>query len=81
MACARYSVAVGQRWYYPDSLGRLYGAVTELLGLRAGSEEHKVQWQSTSGDARFVEKFRELVSDNARLDASYFTGLAACAVD
>ncbi len=63
-----------KEWYYPDSLGRLYGAVTELLGLRAGSEEHKIQWLSTSGDARYVEKFGEVVSDNARLDASYFTG-------
>jgi len=63
-----------KEWYYPDSLGRLYGAVTELLGLRAGAEEHKVQWLSTSGDGRYLDKFRELVSDTARLDASYFTG-------
>lgn len=63
-----------KEWYYPDSLGRLYGSVTELLGLRAGSEEHKVQWLSTSGDGRYVEEFGKVVSDNARLDASYFTG-------
>lgn len=63
-----------KEWYYPDSLGRLYGSVTELLGLRAGSEEHKVQWLATSGDGRYIEKFGEVVSDNARLDSSYFTG-------
>jgi carbamoyltransferase len=63
-----------KEWYYPDSLGRLYGAVTELLGLRAGSEEHKVQWLSTSGDGRYLDKFREIVTDNARLDASFFIG-------
>jgi carbamoyltransferase len=63
-----------KEWYYPDSLGRLYGSVTELLGLRAGSEEHKVQWLSTSGDDRYVEKFGQIVSDNTRLDASFFTG-------
>ncbi len=61
-------------WYYPDSLGRLYGAVTELLGFRAGGEEHKVQWLSASGDARFVPVFRAMVSDAARLDPSYFDG-------
>ena len=36
--------------YYPDSLGDLYGRVTELLGFRANAEEHKVQWLSTAGD-------------------------------
>ena len=63
-----------KEWYYPDSLGRLYGSVTELLGLRAGAEEHKVQWLATSGDARYLDKFQEIVSANARLDASFFTG-------
>ncbi len=61
-------------WYYPDSLGRLYGAVTELLGFRAGADEHKVQWLSTSGDERFAALFREMVSDAARLDPSFFDG-------
>jgi carbamoyltransferase len=61
-------------WYYPDSLGRLYGAVTELLGFRAGADEHKVQWLSTSGDERFTGLFREIVSESARLDPSFFDG-------
>src|SRR6185295_5272876 len=51
-----------KEWYFPDSLGRLYGAVTELLGFRAGADEHKVQWLSTSGDERYVPLFREIVS-------------------
>jgi carbamoyltransferase len=34
--------------YYPDSLGDLYGRVTELLGFGAGADEHKVQWLSTA---------------------------------
>jgi carbamoyltransferase len=65
---------VEREWYYPDSLGRLYGAVTELLGFHAGADEHKVQWLSTSGDDRFRAVFREMVSDAARLDASFFDG-------
>ena len=60
--------------YYPDSLGRLYGAVTQLLGYRAGAEEHKVQWQSASGDERYAPLFREVVSASARLDPSFFDG-------
>ncbi|MFM2125063.1 MAG: hypothetical protein RL328_1514 [Acidobacteriota bacterium] len=63
-----------REWYFPDSLGRLYGAVTEILGFRPGAEEHKVQWLSTFGDDRHLALFREVVSDNARLDASYFDG-------
>ncbi len=63
-----------KEWYYPDSLGRLYRAVTELLGFRAGADEHKVQWLSASGDERFAPVFRELVSDAARLDRSFFDG-------
>lgn len=63
---------VDREWYYPDSLGRLYGAVTELLGYRSGAEEHKVQWLSASGDERYAAHFRELISDSARLDRSFF---------
>jgi len=38
--------------YYPDSLGDLYGRVTELLGFAAGADEHKVQWLSTADDGK-----------------------------
>ena len=67
-------IHVDREWYYPDSLGRLYGAVTELLGYRKNAEEHKVQWLSTSGDERYAPAFREVVSEAARLDRSYFDG-------
>ena len=73
-AAAGTQIQVDREWYYPDSLGRLYGAVTELLGYRAGAEEHKVQWLSTSGDDRYAAVFREIISDAARLDPSYFDG-------
>jgi carbamoyltransferase len=63
-----------REWYFPDSLGRLYGAVTELLGFKAHADEHKVQWLSASGDERFAGLFREIVSDSARLDPSFFDG-------
>ena len=61
-----------KEWYYPDSLGRLYSAVTTLLGFRAGADEHKVQWLSASGDERFVALFREIVSPGARLNPAFF---------
>jgi carbamoyltransferase len=69
-----HQIQVEREWYYPDSLGRLYGAVTALLGFRAGAEEHKVQWLSATGDGRYASLFRDMVSESARLDASFFDG-------
>jgi carbamoyltransferase len=65
---------IEKEWYYPDSLGRLYGAVAELLGFRARADEHKVQWLSTSGDDRFAPVFAEILAEPPRLDASFFDG-------
>ncbi len=67
-------IVLEREWYYPDSLGHLYSAVTELLGFRARFDEHKVQWLSASGDDRYADAFRATVTDAARLDASYFDG-------
>jgi len=67
-------IQVEKEWYYPDSIGRLYGAVTELLGFRPRADEHKVQWLSTSGDELCVALFREILQPSARLDASFFDG-------
>src|ERR1700722_1288954 len=61
--------------YYPDSLGDLYGRVTELLGFRANAEEHKVQWLSTAGDAgKYLTIFEDILPNPAwpRLDRRYF---------
>jgi carbamoyltransferase len=69
---SRNELRLDKDWYYPDSLGRLYGAVTELLGFHAGADEHKVQWLSASGDERYAELFREIVSESARLTPSFF---------
>jgi carbamoyltransferase len=65
-----------QEFYAPDSPGDLYGRVTELLGLEANADEHKVQWISVRGDDRYKDLFLEILglSDSApRLDRSYFT--------
>jgi carbamoyltransferase len=62
--------------YYPDSLGDLYGRVTELLGFRANLEEHKVQWLSAAGDDRFRDLFLDIMpvrnGEWPRLDRSFF---------
>jgi carbamoyltransferase len=62
--------------YSPDSLGELYGRVTELLGFEANADEHKVQWLSAAGDDRFHSLFLEMLSasngDWPRIDRSYF---------
>lgn len=62
--------------YYPDSLGDLYGRVSELLGFHANLEEHKVQWLSASGDERYRDLFLEIMpmrdAEWPRLDRSFF---------
>jgi len=67
-----------QELYYPDSLGDLYGRVTELLGFQPGADEHKVQWLSTSGDGRFQDLFLEILASSdgqwPRMDRSFFDG-------
>src|SRR5438034_5047273 len=61
--------------YYPDSLGDLYGRVTELLGFKSGADEHKVQWLSVTGDDRFRDLFLEIMpvktGDWSRMDRSF----------
>jgi carbamoyltransferase len=61
--------------YAPDSIGDLYGRVTELLGFEANTDEHKVQWLSITGDARFKDLFTEILSvtdTGLHLDRSFF---------
>jgi carbamoyltransferase len=62
--------------YFPDSLGDIYGRVTELLGLDANADEHKVQWLSARGDARCLDLFLEILNlsdDGPRPDRSFFS--------
>lgn len=63
--------------YYPDSLGDLYGRVTELLGFTPNADEHKVQWLSTAGDDRHVDLFLEILQSGnggwPRVDRSFFS--------
>jgi len=68
-------LTLDQEQYLADSLGDLFGRVTELLGFTANEEEHKVQWLSVSGDDRFRELFLEILclSDaGPRIDRSFF---------
>ncbi len=62
--------------YFPDSLGDLYGRVTELLGFHANADEHKVQWLSTAGDTSLKPLFEEILNVDAhgwpRFDRSFF---------
>lgn len=65
-------IQLEKEWQSPDSPAALYSAVAQLLGFRAGADEHKVQWLSASGDDRFVKLFREVMSEPGHPDASYF---------
>lgn len=62
--------------YFPDSVGDLYGRVTEFLGFISRADEHKVQWMSAAGDDRFTALFEEILGYQSEswptLDRSYF---------
>jgi carbamoyltransferase len=45
---------------YPDSIGELYGRVTELLGFQPRADEHRVQWLSATGEPHHAEVFRNV---------------------
>ena len=64
--------------HFPNSLGLLYGAVTEFLGFRFASGEGKVMGVAPYGDPqRFIKEFRDIVKTKPEgeyeIDLSYFT--------
>ena len=69
-------LALEREAHYPDSLGDLYGRVTELLGFGANREEHKVQWLAAGGDGRYRDLFLEIMRGGGdewpHLDRSFF---------
>lgn len=69
------SVQLDKEFTYPDSIGDLYSRVTELLGFKPSSEEHKVQWLSTAGDDSLAPVFRSILMQpgaGLRADRSWF---------
>src|SRR5438552_5749219 len=61
---------------FPNSLGWFYSRVTQLLGLRARRDEHKVQWLSKDGKPDFAPAFRKIFQWNSNglpvLNTRYF---------
>ena len=69
-------LSLEQEQYVPDSIGDVYGRVTELLGFHANADEHKVQWLSVAGDDRFAGLFSEIlcVSESGpRINRAFFS--------
>lgn len=68
-------LALEREAHYPDSLGDLYGRVTELLGFGANREEHKVQWLAAGSEGRYRDLFLEIIRGGdawPHLDRSFF---------
>lgn len=63
-------LTVEEEILYPDSIAELYGRVTDLLGFRARSDEHFVQWLSVTGQPAYAEVFGEMVHGRA-IDQSF----------
>ncbi len=47
--------------HFPNSLAWVYSQVTELVGFRQHSEEHKTQWLSTTGEPVFRDVFLQIL--------------------
>jgi carbamoyltransferase len=58
---------------YPDSIGELYGRVTEMLGFRKRAEEHLVQWLSATGEP----KYKKEIEDGSAIVTSKAADIAA----
>lgn len=78
--------------YFPDSLGALYGRVTELLGYRQNADEHIVQWLSRGAVPQHAGVFEEIIGgpwpsfdqswfDSNRLDQGGFSSRFYHALD
>lgn len=69
------AIDIEEETFFPDSIGDLYSRVTELLGYRPRSEEHKVQWLSAFADNDLSKVFsRMFVREGAsfRTDRTFF---------
>jgi carbamoyltransferase len=67
---------IGQRIYFPHSLGIFYSALTQFLGFPHYGDEYKVMGLAPYGEPNFLEPLREVVrvhSDGTfRLNLKYF---------
>ena len=61
---------------FPHSLAWVFSQVTQLIGFRRRSDEHKTQWLSLAGDPVFASLFLEILRGSPQgpphLDAKYF---------
>ena len=61
---------------YPNSLGLLYSIVTTYLGFRVFSGEGKVMALAETGDPKYLDKFKKIISikddGSFRLNKKYF---------
>lgn len=62
---------------FPNSFAWVYSQVTELLGFRPHSDEHKTQWLSLTAKPKYVDVFLAMIRHSGslypKLDPSYFT--------
>ena len=70
------SISIGERTYFPHSLGIFYETVTHFLGFKRYGDEYKVMGLAPYGRPEFVAEMERIVriSDDGefRLDLRYF---------
>ncbi|OGF59734.1 MAG: hypothetical protein A2Y62_05110 [Candidatus Fischerbacteria bacterium RBG_13_37_8] len=69
------SINLLQQYYYPDSLGLFYAAITEYLGFKNNDGEGKVMGLAPYGLPEYYNKMKDclfLNQNNYKIDTSYF---------
>ena len=67
-------IALEEEILYPNSIGELYGRVTELLGFRQRADEHLTQWLSATGEPKYSAAFANIVQGTAIDQSSFDSG-------
>ena len=70
-------LAVKDYVYFPHSLGYLYTAITQYLGMEAYGDEYKTMGLASYGNPKYTDVFEQIVrlgnSIDFKLDLNYFT--------
>lgn len=68
-------ISAQRELYFPDSIGDIFNRTTQLLGYRPRSDEHKVQWLSTTAEPVYKDVFLDLFHSSSsgwpRIDRKY----------
>ena len=73
--CNYEKIEIIDRIYFPDSLGLLYEAFTQLIGFKNYGDEYKIMGLSSYGQPKYYDKIKKNIfknEDSFKLNLEYF---------